>query len=149
MCAVPLPKKYNVTNIREKKPRFMSLVEMQQSRFKQWSALSCLIADCIFWLLPDTGRMHLAADTLRIRYSKGIKDCKWRRDLRRWKYFVFPRDWLTTTTDALYRNTVLTVRIWGFWFYLLVGAPPFQIFSRYSKLLGKHAIAIKECAVAR
>lgn len=52
------------------------------------------------------GKNHLAADTIRIQYSRYIKDYEWRRDSRRKKYFIFPREWLTMKAQTHSRETL-------------------------------------------
>lgn len=81
------------TNMREKKPNFMSLVGIWQSRLKHWSALSHLIADCILWLQPDTGWMEkplcsrCPQKTVFQRYKGLLMEKELEKELKKEKVF--------------------------------------------------------------
>lgn len=77
---------------------------------EQIQTLICLVPFDSWWHLVTATRhdgwnKYLAADTLKTQYSKDIKDYKWRRDSRRKKYFIFPREWLTMKAQTHSRGT--------------------------------------------
>lgn len=96
--AVSLPEMQcdDSTNIQEKKPKGIHVSGQITPEKIEWSSpILVPITSCDCSQTQYAWKIHLAADALRTWYSNDITGYKWRRDSRREKYFIFPRDWLT------------------------------------------------------